>query len=180
MRNQVTPGLHIGCGDTRIDGFVNIDCRKTAATDMVRRAWDLAAFETESVGYIYARHMLEHLSFADARRALNEWRRVLADGGILHIVVPDIAFHARQLLGQARSANADQEVHALAGFYGWQRDQEDDVHRWGYTPASLARLLGECGFLLTADGIQGLTERDTAPWHINMRATPFRAAREAA
>jgi predicted SAM-dependent methyltransferase len=146
---------------------------------MVAAAWSLASFEAGSVGYIYSRHMLEHLSCVDARRALTEWRRVLAADGILHVVVPDIAFHARQLLGLVRSDSADQEAHALAGFYGWQRDMENDVHRWGYTPASLARLLGEHGFSGTDDGIPVLIDWDTAPWHINMRATPS-AAPEAA
>jgi predicted SAM-dependent methyltransferase len=163
--------LHIGCGNTRIEGFVNMDRCITATTDQVAEAWDLDAFDDGSVEYIYTRHMLEHLSCAEARRALTAWRRALAADGILHVVVPDIAFHARQLLGLARSGNADQEAHALAGFYGWQRDMENDAHRWGYTPASLARLLGECGFVPTDDGIQTLIDRDTAPWHINLRAS---------
>lgn len=169
-QNDTPIMLHIGCGSTRIDEFVNIDCRPTAATDLVAAAWDLAAFADGSVGYLYTRHMLEHLSPADADRALAEWRRVLAADGVLHIVVPDIAFHARQLLGLERSDRRDQEAHALAGFYGWQRDLETDVHRWGYTPASLARLLGEHGFAQTEDGIDALVERDREPWHINMRA----------
>jgi SAM-dependent methyltransferase len=168
--------LHIGCGDTRIESFTNIDARATPATDMVAPAWDLRPVADGSVDYIYTRHMLEHLSPADARRALREWRRVLADDGILHVVVPDIAFHARQLLGLSRSGNADQEAHALAGFYGWQRDSEHDVHRWGYTPASLARLLGEFGFARTDAGIASLIELDTAPWHINLRARPAAGA----
>ena len=178
-RMALRPMLHIGCGGSRVEGFVNIDCRRTVATDMVAAAWDLAVFDAGSVGYIYSRHMLEHLSCMDAARALAEWRRVLAVDGILHIVVPDLDFHARQLLGLARSGNADQEAHALAGFYGWQRDMEHDVHRWGYTSTSLARLLGEHGFALTVDGIPVLLDRDTAPWHINMRAKPT-AAREVA
>jgi predicted SAM-dependent methyltransferase len=171
--------LHIGCGNTRIEEFVNMDCRRTEATDLVAEAWDLDAFGDGSVEYLYSRHMLEHLSCADARRALTAWRRVLAADGILHVVVPDIAFHARQLLGLSRSHNADQEAHALAGFYGWQRDTENDVHRWGYTRTSLARLLGECGYTPTDDGIQGLIDRDREPWHINLRAT-HAAQREAA
>ena len=168
----MTYRLHIGCGNTRIEGFINIDRCRTEATDRVAEAWDLDAFDEGSVVYIYTRHMLEHLSCADARRALTAWRRALAAEGILHVVVPDIAFHARQLLGLSRSDNADQEAHALAGFYGWQRDKENDVHRWGYTPASLTRLLGEYGFAPTDDGIKVLIDRDTAPWHINLRAKP--------
>lgn len=164
--------LHIGCGDSRIDEFVNIDCVPTETTDLVAAAWDLAANADATVEYIYTRHMFEHLSRSDAQRALSEWRRVLKVGGIVHIVVPDIAFHARQLLGLQVSQSDDQEEHALAGFYGWQRNgAETDCHRWGYTPASLARLLTANGFQMTEDGIACLTERDLEPWHVNMRAT---------
>lgn len=166
--------LHIGCGRSRIEEFVNIDCRATSTTDLVAPAWDLSAFEDSTIEYIYARHTIEHLSFRDAARSLIEWRRVLCVGGIVHVVVPDILFHARQLLGLAESSHsAGQQEHALAGFYGWQNagDGDEDLHRWGYTPASLERLLVTSGFKITDDGIAQLTERDCEPWHINMRAT---------
>jgi len=164
--------LHIGCGASRIAEFVNIDCRQTPTTDLVAQAWDLSAFGDASVDYIYARHMLEHLSFRDARRALDEWRRVLMDGGIVHVVVPDILFHARQLLGMvACPVRRDQQGHAMAGFYGGQRDvnggPDIDCHRWGYTPASLERLLVASGFRITGEGIEQLMSMDREPWHIN-------------
>lgn len=167
--------LHLGCGNVRIEQFVNIDCRPTEATDVVTAAWDLGSIPSESVEYIYARHMLEHLSAGDARRALIEWRRVLRAGGIVHIVVPDILFHARQLIGAVKCpAAADQERHALAGFYGWQNEMHggvnEDAHRWGYTPASIEKLLIETGLQPTDDGIAQLIERDREPWHINIRA----------
>jgi predicted SAM-dependent methyltransferase len=165
--------LHIGCGASRIDAFVNIDCRETPAADLVTPAWDLRAFEDASVAYIYARHMLEHMSLENAVRSLAEWRRVLRVGGIVHIVVPDIIFHAKQLLGVAQCPHqSDQRGHALAGFYGWQRPDcgEADFHRWGYTPDSLKGLLTHSGFEITGAGIAQLTARDREPWHINMRA----------
>lgn len=167
--------LHMGCGNVAIEGFVNIDCRETEATDMVADAWDLPVIQSGTVEYIYARHMLEHLGIAEAKRAVLEWRRVLADGGIMHIVVPNIEFHASQILGLALCEYAeDQEWHAMAGFYGWQNPNnggtQEDTHRWGYTPASLERLLTGAGLTITDDGFEQLVEADSAPWHINMRA----------
>jgi predicted SAM-dependent methyltransferase len=158
--------LHIGCGNSRILEFTNIDCRPTSTTDIVAPAWDLQSIADESVEYIYARHMFEHLSCDEAARTLAEWYRVSALGGIVHLVVPNIEFHARQLLGLAQSLREDQQAHALAGFYGWQRD---DPHRWGYTTRSLADLLGNYGFSITDAGIDQLCERDVEPWHINLR-----------
>lgn len=168
--------LHVGCGDSRIEEFVNIDCRATKTTDLVADAWDLGAIASNSVEYIYSRHMLEHLSIHDAAKSLREWRRVLMPGGIVHVVVPNLIFHARQLLGLIeRPGFPDQQAHALAGFYGWQNEAnggtKEDMHRWGYTPASLERLLVSCGLRPTTDGIDQLIELDPEPWHINVRAT---------
>lgn len=166
--------LHIGCGNVKIEKFVNIDCRHTEATDLVTDAWDLHYIADDTVEYIYSRHMLEHLSNANAALALLEWHRVLEVGGIVHIVVPDIAFHARQLLGLAVRPETDQQAHAMAGFYGWQNDShggmQEDLHRWGYTPASLAKLLKSCGLTPTDDGIEQLIAADDQPWHVNVRA----------
>lgn len=42
----------------------------------------------------------------------------LKPGGTVNVIVPDIGFHARQLLGLTHSALPDQEQHAFAGFRG--------------------------------------------------------------
>lgn len=36
--------LHIGCGNTRIEGFINIDVFKTESTDFVCKIEDLPKF----------------------------------------------------------------------------------------------------------------------------------------
>ena len=33
--------LHVGCADKKLDGFINIDLRKTDATDIVSPAWKI-------------------------------------------------------------------------------------------------------------------------------------------
>ena len=43
-----------------------------------------------SVAVLYTSHMLEHLSQDGARRFLREALRVLEDGGVLRIAVPDL------------------------------------------------------------------------------------------
>lgn len=157
--------LHIGCGNTKISEFVNIDHVPTKTTDLVTEAWDLGAFENNTVEYIYLRHAFEHLNRDQVSLALIEWRRVLVSGGIVHLVVPNIEFHARQLLGLVESLHHNQTSHAMAGFYGWD---QADPHQWGYTETSLRRLLSDYGFNLTNTGIPALTERDREPWHLQV------------
>ncbi len=165
--------LNYGCGETRRPGYIGIDCRPCAGADHVLQAWDTSPLEPNSVDEVYSRHMLEHLNPDDARRALAAWWEVLKPGGCLHVIVPDLAFHARQLLGGATSWSQDPTEnleHAMAGFYGWRESNRggsnEDAHRWGYTAVSLSRLLVELRYV-SVDRIT--TAPDSEPWHLNVR-----------
>lgn len=164
--------LHVGCADLRLDGFINIDCRPTPATDLVAPAWGIAGVAGGTVGFIYSRHMLEHLDPEDARRTLQHWLALLEPGGTVNVIVPDIEFHARQLLGLTHSVLPDQEQHAFAGFWDW-RDvarggDREDAHRWGYTQKTLTAELMQAGFV----GVYRRTVgADTNPWHLNLCAS---------
>ena len=164
--------LHIGCAEKRLIGFVNIDVRETGATDMVADAWNISGVVSGTVSEIYSRHMLEHLDPNDARRALSHWRDLLMVRGTLNLIVPDLDFHARQLIGMVESRFPDQNCHALAGFYGWRDESRgggrEDAHRWGYTHQSLKAELERFGFI---DVVRLAVGKDTEPWHLNLSAS---------
>jgi predicted SAM-dependent methyltransferase len=96
--------------------------------------------------------MLEHLDRAEARDFLAEVFRVLYPGGVVRIVVPDIArlaslyaetrdadaFVAATLLASPRPRSALAKLRALA--VGARE------HAWMYDGASLSRLLTDSGF----------------------------------
>jgi SAM-dependent methyltransferase len=166
--------VNFGCGDTRREGYVGVDVRKCGGADYVLPAWDCAPFEPDSVDEAYSRHMLEHLDPADARRALTAWLRILRPGGVLRVIVPDLIFHARQLLSQDTSWTKDPRenlAHALAGFYGWRDPSRggdaEDAHRWGYTWESLSALLRDIGYA-GAERVKCGT--DSEAWHLHVTA----------
>lgn len=166
--------LNIGCGDTRRPGFIGVDVRPCRGADYVLPAWDLHPFDPETVDEVYSRHALEHLHPDDAARALWAWYHVLRPDGNLRVIVPDLAFHCRQLLGLEHAWTEDplQNLeHALAGFYGWRRDQnggrEADAHRWGYTWETLSRQLQDIGFTHIRRVTSG---DDSEPWHLHVTA----------
>jgi SAM-dependent methyltransferase len=64
---------------------VNVDHKPGPGVDVVAPAEDLP-FESGSVGYVYASHVLEHVE--DLDRAMRELHRVLKPGGILLALVP--------------------------------------------------------------------------------------------
>ncbi|MDC7786523.1 methyltransferase domain-containing protein [Rhodoplanes sp. TEM] len=162
---------NFGCGNSRKAGFVNVDVRADSAADVVANAWETERFPQGTAALVYSRHMLEHLDPDDARLALCAWLRLLRPGGLVNVIVPDIAFHARQVLGLSSSVFPNQYDHACAGFWGWRDEvrggSREDAHRWGYVESSLAHEMAEAGFV----DIQRVNEGpDVEPWHLNMLA----------
>ncbi|MCR6629912.1 MAG: hypothetical protein NVV74_07585 [Magnetospirillum sp.] len=160
---------NFGCGNVRKEGYVNVDVRPDSAADVVTDAWRVDVFTPEAGVLVYSRHMLEHLDPEDARRTLAAWRGLLQPGGMLNVIVPDIVFCARQLLGLAQSTFHDQFVHACGSLWGWRDParggNREDAHRWGYTEDSLAAELRLAGF---TEILRLQAGPDSEPWHLNM------------
>jgi len=120
--------LNLGCGDSIIRGWVNVDYAVGARFAKIplfgwvnRRlklfdiSWDRNIvlhdlskpfpWRTGSVDVIYSSHFLEHLSREEGRFFLRESSRVLRSEGIIRIVVPDLAFFVGEYLGQRISAD---------------------------------------------------------------------------
>jgi len=79
--------LNLGCGKTKLKGFVNVDCEKGAGIDKV---WDLNTFpypwEEGSVSEIVMDNVLEHLD--KPKRVIEELWRISADGARIRIMIP--------------------------------------------------------------------------------------------
>jgi len=166
--------LNCGCGEVRRPGYIGVDARPSGAADYVLPAWDTSPWPPGSIDEVYSRHMLEHLDPGDARRTLEAWHDVLQPGGLLHIILPDLKFHARQLLGEVTSwsQHADENFqHAICSIYGWRQPicggDREDAHRWGYTYELLHALLTEVGFAAIE---RVTTGEDSEPWHLNVIA----------
>jgi predicted SAM-dependent methyltransferase len=101
------PRLNLGCGARRHPEWTNVDL-VPAGPDVIacdlRRPLPFAAGSFEAV---YAAHVLEHLAPGEAGRLLAEARRLLAPGGIVRIVVPDLEGIARAYLASLEGAVAE-------------------------------------------------------------------------
>ena len=121
--------LHLGCGTTAPAGWINLDgswnarlakhprLRSVLKTLRLvpRREAEIAwspdvlihdvrkplPFPEGSISEIYTAHMLEHLYFTEALRVLKECHRVLAPGGVLRVVVPDLRAIVMEYLGES-------------------------------------------------------------------------------
>lgn len=91
LRRQAGLKLNIGSGGRGLPGWVNIELKRAGDTTLcldIRRRLPL---KDGSVQWIFIEHVLEHMDFAqDLPRMLADWRRVMAPGGRVRIIVPDV------------------------------------------------------------------------------------------
>jgi len=128
--------LHLGCGEQRFDDYINIDLNKTRATDLVCDINKLP-YPDLSVERIEAYHVIEHLPRHDLPKALKNWFRVMAPGGVLVIECPDLdKVIAEYIKGNEKRINS---IFGLQRFPG-------DTHLFGYNFKRLSEILAEVGF----------------------------------
>jgi SAM-dependent methyltransferase len=82
--------LHLGCGEKKLKGFVNIDIRKDVSPDVIDDISNLKEFHNDSIDLIYVCHVLEHFGRHEYLDILKKWKNILKPGGTLRISVPDI------------------------------------------------------------------------------------------
>jgi predicted SAM-dependent methyltransferase len=151
--------LHIGCGEGRLAGWVNIDVHPAPLA--MNLLWGLP-FATGSGRYVFVSHLLEHLFYpADVRPFLAEIHRVLAPGGILRIVVPDIEQCIEAYMNHDRSFFESrretwtwwpQNTTRLEDFLAYAGAGAEpahlfEAHKYGYDFETLAHVLKEAGFI---------------------------------
>jgi len=83
--------LHLGSGDVRLDGWLNVDLN-AANADLHLDLRGKLPFEDESIEYIFSEHFIEHIPREDALSFLKECRRVLKRNGVLRLSTPNLKF----------------------------------------------------------------------------------------
>jgi predicted SAM-dependent methyltransferase len=157
VRGRSEIKLHLGCGVSSLAGWVNVDTRDGDVRMDLR--WPLP-FTDRSVRYVFACHVIEHFyRKSELPRLLSEVHRVLAPGGVLRLVVPDIEKCLRAYVSADDQFFADRSQtwhwatscktrldHFLA-YAGADQSLEDfDGHKYGYDFETLSLLLREVGF----------------------------------
>ena len=150
--------LHIGCGKGILPGWVNIDVYPAPLAMNVLRGLPFAA---GSVRYVFVSHLLEHLFFPrDVKPFLAELRRVLAPGGTVRIVVPDVeqcieayGTHNREFFASRRETWSwwPENPTRLEDFLAYSGAGAEpaylfESHKYGYDMETLQRVLEEAGF----------------------------------
>ena len=150
--------VHVGCGGHELPGWINVD--NHPAPLAINLDWGLP-LPTGSARYVFVAHLLEHLFHpAQSSRLLAEIRRVLAPGGVVRIVVPDIEKYLRAYANgdeaffaeRRRQRGLPVELTSLETLLpyagaGATPDALFEHHKFGYDFATLARALERAGFV---------------------------------
>lgn len=143
--------LNLGCGDKILNGYINVDvvdARAGKKPDIICDLHDLGLFETNSVDEILAVHVVEHFWQWEVIDILKEWVRVLKPGGKMILECPNLVSAAEEFLKNADIAamGGPEGQRSMWVFYGdpaWKDPLM--IHRWGYTPRSLAMVMKAAG-----------------------------------
>lgn len=145
--------LNLGCGDKILPGYINVDVVENRAgkkPDVVCDLRKLEPFADNSVDEILAVHVVEHFWRWEVLAVLKEWVRVLRPGGKMILECPNLITACQEFLKNPELAATGGPAgqRSMWVFYGDPRWQDPYmVHRWGYTPHSLAKLMEEAGLI---------------------------------
>jgi SAM-dependent methyltransferase len=145
--------LNLGCGDKIIDGYINVDVvqeRSGRQPDIVCDIRKLQVFQDNYCDEILSVHVIEHFWRWEVEPILKEWMRVLKPGGKIILECPNLKSACEEFiknpdLGSLPGPEGQRTMWVLYGDPRWQDPLM--VHRWGYTPKSLAQVLYSCGFI---------------------------------
>ncbi len=131
--------LMLGGRNHKIEGFLNIDVHEGPNVDVRGDISDLSAYADKSVSEIYASHCLEHFPHTRTKAVLSGWRRVLDEGGVAYISVPDFEFIVHHYLTYGLTP----WVRAIGWGDQWYKEA---FHYTAFDFESLKEVLNESGF----------------------------------
>ena len=133
--------VHVGCGEKNVPGFINVDARHLAHVHVVTdNITSLADFQTGTVDLVYMCHVLEHIRNDDLKKVLSEMKRVLKDGGVLRISVPDFD----KLIEVYNAAGKD--IESIQRQLMGGQDHPYNIHYCAFNHRRLSELFKEIGF----------------------------------
>lgn len=138
--------LNIGAGHRRIEGYTGVDITQRPGADIIAPAHEIP-LPDGCAEEVMAIHLLEHLFPWDALTAVREWHRLLKPGGVLILELPNLRKCCENIVSGRTEGGKHPNQLGMWGIYGDDRAEDPFMlHRWGFTPETLADLLKQGGF----------------------------------
>ena len=91
----------LGSGATRLDGWLHTDLEPKRPNIIRLDATKQFPFPDESLDFIAAEHVIEHMGYPHGQKLLRQCWRTLRPGGVVRIATPHLRRLAEMYLGQA-------------------------------------------------------------------------------
>lgn len=149
--------LNLGCGNKRLEGYINADIMKIDGVDEVFPLYEIP-YRDNTISEISTEHALEHVSLECAKQAIQEWFRVLEPGGKLNLYIPDLELCCEGYL----EGNNDRKINGFPEkewfkytLYGYQKNANGSVaehqfHLSGFSKEEVKQLLESVGFIINS------------------------------
>jgi SAM-dependent methyltransferase len=157
--------INIGCGVSGLEGWQNLDNSLTIALSRIPflnrllsvpswpkdvRRYDVRKnlpFNTATAQYIYSSHTFEHFTHPESLKVAKECFRVLKEGGVIRIAVPDLGLFVREYIEDT----SPMASHTLLSRLSLTHSLRDVVHPGSnhsqmFDRRSLVHLLQSAGF----------------------------------
>lgn len=152
-RDALPLRLNLGCGDKILPSYVNVDIvesRSGKRPDVICDLNDLIVFNDNSADEVLSVHVVEHFWRWDVEDILKEWLRVLKPGAKMILECPNLYSACAQFVKDPVTFSKEDQrgQRTMWVFYGdpaWKDPYM--IHRWGYTPESLAELMRKVGLV---------------------------------
>ena len=135
--------VNLGCADRYAVGWRNVD--HVACPYHVDEVVDLTEplpWATRSITHVYAGHVLEHLTMADAEQLLKRLHPCMSEGGRIMVVGPDVD-RARAMI---KNGTFDDRYHSLETIIHGDHRWPGTEHRWECTAERVMSLLYAAGW----------------------------------
>lgn len=166
LKSHLVRKLQIGAGDSNPVGWLNTDIEPTdkqVYLDATKRY----PLPDGSLQYVFSEHVIEHVPWEGGLATLKECYRVLAPGGKVRIVTPNLTKFIELLFGTADETQRFIET-KLRYYYKWpitpvpeayifHRELRDFGHQFLYDPATLRKTFELAGFKQITE--HGVTEK---------------------
>lgn len=157
--------LHAGCGNVFLPGWLNVTYEpreEYGCVKEVKGVWVLNynllkpwPFCKDSIRFIAASHLIEHLDLNDGIRFLKESFRVMKVGGVIRLSCPDLELYARNYVQGNKAFFEHKLIREWCTFQHAQTPGEifaakaydsGGSHKWFYDFDSLKHILESAGF----------------------------------
>jgi predicted SAM-dependent methyltransferase len=118
LQNHTERKLQIGAQGSPMKGWLNVDILPKTNDTAYMDATQKFPFADNTFDYIFAEHMIEHITFDEAQQMLNECCRTLKPDGVIRLATPDLD-NAVKLLQEPDKAEHQQYIkYYVEKFYG--------------------------------------------------------------